>query len=239
MGNIETKNGIPLYEQVYSALCRDIDLGIYKSGEQIPAEGYLCEKFHVSRVTVRKALQKMVDKKILVKRHGIGTFVSSPFVESTLAQNSFTRSCEQMNAVPSTKVISVEQEKAACWLAEQLGVKENAKVICVKRVRMANEIPVIFEKDYFSEEHEYILNVDMENVPVRESIVKNTGYEVQRYQDTFDVHFADKEEGEWLLCPAHTALLGVSQFVYGENDKVLYYNEQYIRSDIYKYVTGR
>ena len=69
MGNIETKNGIPLYEQVYSALCRDIDLGIYKSGEQIPAEGYLCEKFHVSRVTVRKALQKMVDKKILVKRH--------------------------------------------------------------------------------------------------------------------------------------------------------------------------
>ena len=31
MGNIETKNGIPLYEQVYSALCRDIDLGIYKS----------------------------------------------------------------------------------------------------------------------------------------------------------------------------------------------------------------
>ena len=50
MGNIETKNGIPLYEQVYSALCRDIDLGIYKSGEQIPAEGYLCEKFHVSRV---------------------------------------------------------------------------------------------------------------------------------------------------------------------------------------------
>ena len=91
MGNIETKNGIPLYEQVYSALCRDIDLGIYKSGEQIPAEGYLCEKFHVSRVTVRKALQKMVDKKILVKRHGIGTFVSSPFVESTLAQSNFCR----------------------------------------------------------------------------------------------------------------------------------------------------
>ena len=144
-----------------------------------------------------------------------------------------------MNAVPSTKVISVEWEKAACWLAEQLEVPENAKVICVKRVRMANEIPVIFEKDYFSEEHTYILDADMENVPVRESIVKNTGYEVQRYQDTFDVHFADKEEGEWLLCPAHTALLGVSQIVYGENNKVLYYNEQYIRSDIYKYVTGR
>ena len=53
------------------------------------------------------------------------------------------------------------------------------------------------------------------------------------------VVFADKEEGEWLLCPAHTELLGVSQIVYGENKKVLYYNEQYIRSDIYKYVTGR
>lgn len=105
---------------MHSALCRDIDLGIYKSGEQIPAEGYLCEKFHVSRVTVR-----------------------------------------------------------------------------------------------------------------------NIGQEVQRYRDTFDVHFADKEEGKWLLCPAHTALLGVSQIVYGVNNKVLYYNEQYIRSDIYKYVTGR
>ena len=48
-----------------------------------------------------------------------------------------------------------------------------------------------------------------------------------------------KKKAEWLLCPAHTALLGVSQIVYGENNKVLYYNEQYIRSDIYKYVTGR
>ena len=45
MGNIETKNGIPLYEQVYSALCRDIDLGIYKSGEQIPAEGICVRSF--------------------------------------------------------------------------------------------------------------------------------------------------------------------------------------------------
>ena len=83
------------------------------------------------------------------------------------------------------------------------GGLDNSNVICVKRVRMTNEIPVVFEKDYF------------------------------------DVHFADKEEGEWLLCLAHTALLGVSQIVYGENNKVLYYNEQYIRSDIYKYVTGR
>lgn len=239
MGNIKRKNEIPLYEQVYSALCRDIELAIYKSGDQIPAEGYLCEKFHVSRVTIRKALQKMVDKKILVKRHGIGTFVSSPFVESTLAQNSFTRCCEQMNAVPATKVISVGWEKAACWLAELLEIQENTRVICVKRVRRANEIPVIFEKDYFSEEHAYILSADLENVPIRESIVKNTGYEVQRYQDTFEVHFADKEEGEWLLCPAHTALQGVSQIVYGENNRVLYYNEQYIRSDIYKYVTGK
>ena len=56
---------------------------------------------------------------------------------------------------------------------------------------------------------------------------------------TIQIHFADKEEGECLLCLTHTELLGVSQIVYGENDKVLYYNEQYIRSDIYKYVTGR
>ena len=125
------------------------------------------------------------------------------WVDKSIEVKVITVDPEEKRLVLSGK--AVEQEKAACWLAEQLGVKENAKVICVKRVRMANEIPVIFEKDYFSEEHEYILNVDMENVPVRESIVKNTGYEVQRYQDTFDVHFADKEEGEWLLCPAHTA----------------------------------
>ena len=56
---------------------------------------------------------------------------------------------------------------------------------------------------------------------------------------TIQIHFADKEEGECLLCLAHTELLGVSQIVYGENNKFLYYNEQYICSDIYKYVTGR
>ena len=97
---------IPLYQQLYDLLLDQIRSGVYPPGSKIP--------------TVRNALGRLVDDNILVKRHGKGTFVATPvFTESAYANGSFTKSCEQMGATPSTQVVSRKQVKAGKALAKE------------------------------------------------------------------------------------------------------------------------
>ncbi|MEG2699516.1 MAG: UTRA domain-containing protein, partial [Ruthenibacterium sp.] len=108
--------------------------------------------------------------------------------------------------------------------------------ICVKRLRMTNDAAAIFEADYFTEDFTFMLEDDVEHAPLREIIKANNGMLGTKYVDTFEVRFATKEHAQWLECPVNMPLLGISQVVYNEMHNVLYYNEQFIRSDIYKYV---
>ena len=56
------------------------------------------------------------------------------------------------------------------------------------------------------------------------------------FSETFDVQFATREQARSLNCPVNTPLLGVRQIV-TDDQGVVYVNDQFIRSDIYKYVT--
>ena len=190
-------------------------------------------------LTVRSALGRLVDDNILVKKHGKGTFVATPiFTESAYAKGSFTRSCQQMGATPSTQVVSRKLVKAGKALAKQLQMEEGAKAICIKRLRCINEVAAILEVDYFTEALGFMMEADVETRPVLDVIRENSGLIGRQYIDTFEVHFANREQAACLKCPVNTPLLKVSQVVLNEMRGVLYYNEQYIRSDIYKYVMG-
>ncbi|MBB3105372.1 GntR family transcriptional regulator [Azomonas macrocytogenes] len=70
-------HGIPLYEQMASALRQEITGGRYGAAGRLPAEAELSARFAVSRVTVRQALDLLVQENLIEKRHGKGSFVAS------------------------------------------------------------------------------------------------------------------------------------------------------------------
>ncbi len=66
----------PLYARVVNDLSQRVKLGEFPAESQIPTEAALCEMYGVSRITVRKALEQMVARRLLVRRRGVGTFVA-------------------------------------------------------------------------------------------------------------------------------------------------------------------
>ena len=70
----------PLYLQVASALKDDIVSGAYPVGSLLPTEDALCERFSVSRYTVRGALRLLRDDGLVSSRQGAGTVVTPPHV---------------------------------------------------------------------------------------------------------------------------------------------------------------
>lgn len=74
----ETRSSEPLYQRVINALQAEINEGVLKPGDQLPSETQLMERFGVSRVTVRHALSQLVNRGLIYRSKGKGSFVRDP-----------------------------------------------------------------------------------------------------------------------------------------------------------------
>ena len=77
--------GSPVYIQIHNQLRENIENGHWKVGQKIPAERELAAEFGVSRMTLRQAIQTLVDEGVLERRVGSGTFVASRKVQDKMA----------------------------------------------------------------------------------------------------------------------------------------------------------
>ena len=77
---------IPLYESVESALAAGIADGTMPPETQLPPEEGLVERFKVSRTTVRKAIQNLIERGLVEVRRGKGTFVTQPKITQGLTE---------------------------------------------------------------------------------------------------------------------------------------------------------
>lgn len=226
----------PLYQQLYDTILAKIKSGEYPVGYMIPSEAQLSSMYKISRVTVRNGIQKLCNENILEKKHGKGTFVTMPVYMDTISEEgSFTKSCLKMGKKPSTKIISRGLIQGDKWITGHLGIDDGERVICIKRVRSVNDAASILEEDYFHANLEFILSEDIENNSLMDIIRKRTGKKAYSFNDIMDIKYANKEQSEVLSCVVGMPLLCVSQSVLGEQDQILYFNQQYIRTDIYKF----
>lgn len=240
MQKLDSHSEIPLYRQLYDEIKYAVETGVYKSGEQIPSEDKLREIYGISRITVRKALAELTEDNILVKKHGKGTFVSkTDYVERTVgAEGSFSKSCLLMGAVPGTKILLQQNEKAGKRLAEILGVSQGDEILHIERLRSVNGVPVIIESDYFTEEFQFLRTLDLSEKSLLQIIKEYGRRTIRQFQDTMDIDSATPKQAELLNCEPRHPLLRIHQRVYGTNDQLLYYNEQRILSDHYKYAVN-
>lgn len=238
MAVLHAEASVPLYLQLSDVIRNQIEHGELKQGEKVPSEEQMQELYGVSRVTVRAAIERLVECGLLIKRRGKGTYVAMPAFVETMAGGSFTKSCLQNHVVPRTEVRSAETVQAVGMVAQGLAVSAGEPVHRICRVRFADDIPVIYEVDYFRQQDAFILEADINQTPVSEIIRDRTGLLAKEFKDMFDVSAADEKQARALDCPAGTPLLTVRQVVMAEKHQILYYNEQYIMSDRYKYVVS-
>jgi GntR family transcriptional regulator len=233
---IDLKSLQPLYKQLCQVILNDINNGVYRPGDKLPSEEALQEKFGVSRVTVRNAIQVLVEDEILLRMHGKGTFVTQGrFSETIFSGGSFTEICLSMNVTPSTHVLCRETQPAKQRIAKKLSLEAETEVIHIQRLRRIDGVPCILEHDYFPMTLRFLLDAEIENKSIFGIIKEKIGLLPTVFEDHFEIRYAAKDEADLLECEPETALLRVDQIISKKGAGVLYYNEQLIRSDRYTY----
>lgn len=235
MEKLESNAVAPLYKQLYEALLAKVKSGEYQVGDKIPSEEQLIRIYGVSRVTVRNAIKQLVDENILVKRHGKGTFVSMPaYIESMTAGGSFRESGLQMQKKPGTKVVSVEEKEATGHVAQALGIEKGQYVIAIERVRLLDGTAAIFEVDYFRNDFDFMLEVNLADESLLDTLRTHGGLIASYFDNIIEISLADEKVARYLGVEEEEPLVKINQTVIDEKNQILYFNEQYIRSEIYK-----
>lgn len=136
----------PLYRQLADALSALITSGTLRPGDTMPTEDELCGALDVSRTTVRKAYAELVAAGRVVRRPRKGTVVAEPKLPRSLdSLYNFSADMTRLGMKPTSQVLEFKQTTPPEWAARRLGVAEDAQVYEIRRLRLANEDPILLE----------------------------------------------------------------------------------------------
>ncbi len=114
-------------------------------GEPLPVERDLARDLGVARMTLRRAVDLLVLEQRLIRRQGSGTFVAPPKVTQRLTATSFSADMRARGLRPGSHTVFTRQSPAGMMLASLLDVAPHANVLHVRRLRMADEVPMALE----------------------------------------------------------------------------------------------
>ncbi len=146
---IDSRVKIPLYHQIVQNITDLVEEGKLPEGTMLPSEWELTNLYSVSRLTVRQALKELERNGLVNRRHGIGTFVSTPVItQLTPSKMSFSQKMLQIGKKPSNKTVSLTRLPASKEVANMLQIPEKTPVIELVRVRYADDEPIMIETAY-------------------------------------------------------------------------------------------
>jgi GntR family transcriptional regulator len=133
----------PLYERVESVLSGDIADGSLPPETQLPPEDGLVERFKVSRTTVRKAIQNLVERGLVEVRRGRGTFVTQPKITQELTElTGFVEDMQALGRKPTARLLDKHIVAADEAVADHLTLAPGTLVVRLRRVRLADGVAI-------------------------------------------------------------------------------------------------
>lgn len=233
----------PLYVQLMEELETSIRNGVYKPGDKIMTEAEMAKEYGVSLITVRKAVDSLMEKGLVVRKQGKGTFVTKPKYSRNMKKlQSFTEMCEQMGVKPGAQVLENRLIMADKKVADRLGIEPGSNVVYISRLRLADGEPVQVEKSYFPLKYAFLLEEDLNNGSMFECLKEKAGAKVASSEKMIELCRATAEEAALMDVKKGDYLLFVKSTAYDENGEPMYAGIQLINGDrfsLYVYESGK
>ena len=216
------KAAAPLYEQLKFALKEMIASCALGPGDAIPTETELCKRYNVSRITVRRAITDLEEEGVLEKRHGKGTFVTLPKMETSLLHlGGFSESFALRRYRVEKEILELAEQKADDDLAEKLAIEPGVNLLHISRLIRADSTPITIESSYFSLELFPGLMEDIhEDTSLYSLMQAKYGREVKHAKRVINCRISTTKECEIFHCNSGDIMFEVEKTVYGDDRSI-------------------
>jgi GntR family transcriptional regulator, N-acetylglucosamine utilization regulator len=142
---LDPKSSLPLYQQLQRALREAIENRVLGPDAALPAERQLAEELSVSRITVRKALDGLVEEGLLVRRQGAGNFVAARIEKNFAKLTSFSEDMRARGRTPHSEWLKRAEGTVTPEEALTLRLSPGTPVYRFHRLRYADDAPMCLE----------------------------------------------------------------------------------------------
>jgi DNA-binding GntR family transcriptional regulator len=224
---------VPLYYQIEQSLEAAIIGGALPQGSRLESELDLARRFGVSRPTIRRAIEHLSERGLVIRRRGIGTIVTSVVVRRALALTSLYDDLTTAGQEPTTKVLRFERQPCPQDVADSMRIAPGTEVIYFERLRLTLNKPLGLMHNF----------VPVDLVGISRESLEQTGFyrllERSRYRLCFatqaiGARAADGREARLLQIEIGAPVLTVERTSFDESTRVIEYGSHIYRADSYR-----
>lgn len=222
-----------LFSQLEEIIRDGIEEGVWNPGEAIPSERELSKIYKLSRMTVRKALDRLVATGLLYRVDGKGTFVNEPKVKfQALSLAGLRGQTTNLGYSASAKLLSIERILVPDKVAKVLKIEADTPVFLIERVVFGNNMPLALHRSYIPvslcptlPEH------DLANVSLYSLLRSEYGVEIERGSETLEATLASQRESLLLGVHPGSPVFLLRIVLYSKQDRPIEYVKVIFRGD--------
>jgi GntR family transcriptional regulator len=228
-----------LYARVETVLAREIADGDVKVGDQLPTEDSLIARFGVSRITVRRAIQNLVSRGLVEIHRGKGTFVAAQkFTQDLKELSGFVEDMHALGRRPTARVLAREIVPADATVATQLAVTRGERVVRIRRVRLADGIPLSFDETFLPLGiGKKIITNNLKLEPIFSLLEHKYGVPLIEAEYKLDAVAAENEVAKALKVKPRSPIFRIERTSYSTGGRPVDYETLHYRGDLIQFVT--
>jgi GntR family transcriptional regulator len=230
---LDEGHALPLYQQLQRRLRDAIENRILGPDDALPPERDLAEELSVSRITVRKAIDGLVEEGLLVRRQGSGTFVSNRVEKNFSKLTSFSEDMRARGRKPRS--VWLNRAPGTVTPEESLPLRSSpgTPVYRFNRIRYADEVPMALE--YATVLAFCLPSIEAVESSLYEALERTGNRPVRALQRLRAVLFT-AEQAKLLKAQEHDAGLLVERLGFLKDGRAVEFSQSYYRGDIYDFV---
>lgn len=230
------KERIPLYCQLADIIINEIEIKGLKENDRLPAEREYCEKYKLSRATVRQAINYLEKKGYLYKIQGSGTFVSSRRLKQKLLKfYSFTEEMKKQGKTPESKILSFKIIESDDKISKELNITKKEKVFELVRLRLADNEKVMYEKTYLPyKRFSDLTKKDLRISPLYDILQSKYGLSFTKAIERFSVGIADEKVADILSINSGMPIINLQRWTH-TGIEIIEYTVSSVRGDKFEF----
>lgn len=205
-------------------------------GEKLPSEKEFMESYMISRDTVRKALNILVQEGYIEKSRGkVATVIEKNQINFPISK---IKSFKELNKnTPNRTVVeNLEIEKGNGEIMKKLSLSERDEYFKLVRIREIKEEKIIIDKDYIP--RKFVSNIPLKSAQnsLYEYLENELGLKISYYTKEITVHMATLEDKKLLDMKNYDMVVVVKSYAYLEGGGLFQYTESRHRPDKFKFI---
>jgi len=232
---LDRKSNVPLHKQAQDMLRDLIEQQEYKDGKLLPNEVELAEQLHISRNTLRQAINQLVYEGLLIRKKGVGTRVARKGITGGVQHwHSFSQEMKMLGVEIKNYSLLVHYQKPSPEIAEFFGIDTNTQCVVMERLRGNPAYPFVYFISYFNPNLP-ISGDENFTLPLYDMLETNYGIVVKTSREEISARMAGDKLAARLEIAAGDPVLIRKRFVYDTEGIPVEYNIGYYRADSFTY----